>query len=149
LFLFIYDVRVCDPAISEAVNTLIYAAPRTDVAELLQIRDQLAIKYGEEFATAAMENQCEVVNPRVSDHGCPVLEGNTGVHIYMSIDVHSPCVSCFSILIVCLQVVHKLRVQTPETFLVNQYLRETARAYNISWEGDMTTIDTVVYGVRD
>lgn len=57
--------RTCDPAITEAVNTVIYAAPRSEVKELLLVRDQLAAKFGRDFVTNAMENKDESVNPRV------------------------------------------------------------------------------------
>ena len=57
--------RNCDPAIIEAVNTVIYAAPRSEVKELLLVRDQLAAKFGREFVSNAMENKDESVNPRV------------------------------------------------------------------------------------
>ncbi|KAI9136772.1 regulator of Vps4 activity in the MVB pathway-domain-containing protein [Paraphysoderma sedebokerense] len=61
----IESMSACDSAISEAVNTLIYAAPRSEVKELHMVRDQLISKYGRDFAAAAMENRNEVVNPRV------------------------------------------------------------------------------------
>ncbi|KAJ3107691.1 hypothetical protein HDU96_007823 [Phlyctochytrium bullatum] len=59
------EMRNCDPSISEAVNTIIYAAPRCEVKELLQVRDQLIAKFGKEFGLAAIENTNEVVNPRI------------------------------------------------------------------------------------
>ena len=46
----------CDPGLEEAVKSLIYAAPRTDVKELQQVRMLLCEKYGKEFALVAMEN---------------------------------------------------------------------------------------------
>src|SRR5688572_16079138 len=62
----VWDHRHCDQAIAEAVNTIIYAAPRTEVKELSMVRDQLIMKFGKEFAVAAMENQNDIVNSRVS-----------------------------------------------------------------------------------
>ncbi|RUS12476.1 regulator of Vps4 activity in the MVB pathway-domain-containing protein, partial [Endogone sp. FLAS-F59071] len=89
------QMKNCDPSIAEAVNSIIYATPRTDqVRELSSvcvyyfppfltaghpiffcdllfgrahsdIRDQLAAKFGKEFTVAALENQNDVVNPRV------------------------------------------------------------------------------------
>ena len=58
--------RHCEGPIVEAVNTIIYAAPRSDVKELLDVREQLIIKYGKEFAMAAMDNKHDIVNPRVT-----------------------------------------------------------------------------------
>ena len=58
--------RHCDPAIAEAVNTIIYAAPRADqVKELSHVRDQLIAKFGKEFVINAMENRENCVNPRI------------------------------------------------------------------------------------
>ncbi|KAF9939720.1 hypothetical protein BGZ65_009717 [Modicella reniformis] len=59
------QLRTCDPAIIEAVNTIIYAAPRSEVKELLLVRDQLVAKFGRDFAANAMENRDESVNPRI------------------------------------------------------------------------------------
>lgn len=58
-------LRHCDQAVAEAVNTIIYAAPRTEVKELNVVRDQLIVKFGKDFAVAAMENQNDIVNSRV------------------------------------------------------------------------------------
>ena len=46
---------VCDAGLEEAVKSLIYAAPRTDVKELQNVRTLLVDKYGKEFALQAME----------------------------------------------------------------------------------------------
>ncbi|CAG8958776.1 hypothetical protein HYFRA_00011726 [Hymenoscyphus fraxineus] len=56
---------VCDAGLEEAVKSLIYAAPRTDVKELQQVRALLVDKYGKEFALAAMENSDEKVAEKV------------------------------------------------------------------------------------
>ncbi|KAI9364989.1 regulator of Vps4 activity in the MVB pathway-domain-containing protein [Zopfochytrium polystomum] len=58
------QLRHCDQSISEAVNTLIYAAPRCEVKELTQIQLQLIAKFGKEFGTAALANENDVVNSR-------------------------------------------------------------------------------------
>ncbi|KAH8659220.1 regulator of Vps4 activity in the MVB pathway-domain-containing protein [Tricladium varicosporioides] len=55
----------CDPGLEEAVKSLIYAAPRTDVKELQAVRMLLMEKYGKEFALAAMENSDEKVAEKV------------------------------------------------------------------------------------
>ena len=55
----------CDPGLEEAVKSLIYAAPRTDVKELSQARAILVEKYGKEFALQAMENSDERVSEKV------------------------------------------------------------------------------------
>jgi len=89
--------RECPPDIKEAVCTVIYAAPRTDVKELGVIREQLISKFGREFAMGSMQNKDNCVNARV---------------------------------------VHKLSIQTPENYLVFQYLNEIAKAYNLDWKAD-------------
>ncbi|KAJ3357782.1 hypothetical protein GGF32_000865 [Allomyces javanicus] len=93
----IESMATCDMAIQEAVHTLIYASPRVDVKELHQVRDQLAAKYGRDFANGALENRSDVVSRRV---------------------------------------IAKLRVQTPDVFLVNQYLNEIAKAYKVDFHID-------------
>ncbi|KUJ16748.1 DUF292-domain-containing protein [Mollisia scopiformis] len=55
----------CDAGLEEAVKSLIYAAPRTDVKELQTVRALLCDKYGKEFALAAMENTDEKVSEKV------------------------------------------------------------------------------------
>ncbi|KNC99974.1 uncharacterized protein SPPG_05349 [Spizellomyces punctatus DAOM BR117] len=90
------SMKHCDQAIAEAVNTIIYAAPRMEVKELNSVRDQVIMKFGKDFAMAAMENQNDIVNSRI---------------------------------------VHKLKVQTPDPVLVNQYLKTIAKAYNVQWDG--------------
>jgi vacuolar protein sorting-associated protein IST1 len=47
----------CDPGLEEAVCSVIYAAPRTEVKELQTVRALLVDRFGKEFAMAAMENQ--------------------------------------------------------------------------------------------
>lgn len=64
--------KYCDQAINEAVNTIIYAAPRgilcvhvAGVKELCDVRDQFINKFGKEFAICASNNTNDVVNERV------------------------------------------------------------------------------------
>jgi vacuolar protein sorting-associated protein IST1 len=46
-----------DPALEEAVRSLIYAAPRTDIKELHQTRNLLVEKFGKDVALASMEGE--------------------------------------------------------------------------------------------
>ncbi|KAI3332020.1 DUF292-domain-containing protein [Xylariaceae sp. AK1471] len=46
----------CDPGLEEAVKSIIYAAPKTEIKELQQVRALFAEKFGKEFVLAAMEN---------------------------------------------------------------------------------------------
>ncbi|KAK9466151.1 regulator of Vps4 activity in the MVB pathway-domain-containing protein [Lipomyces arxii] len=57
--------RDCDPSLVEAVKSIIYSAPRTDVKELVQVRDIFIMKYGKEFARDAIDSPETSVAPRV------------------------------------------------------------------------------------
>ncbi|CAG8600112.1 1450_t:CDS:2 [Ambispora leptoticha] len=104
----IEQMKQCDPGIQEAVYTLIYAAPRSEIKELNMVRDQLISKYGKEFALTAIDNKDNCVNDRV---------------------------------------VHKLKVLTPDRYLVNSYLEEIAKSYNVNWTPDPS--DERVLGLDD
>ncbi|EPQ60114.1 DUF292-domain-containing protein [Gloeophyllum trabeum ATCC 11539] len=54
-----------DPGVSEAVCSIIYAAPRTELKELHVLRDLLMHKYGREFSLGVMENRDNCVSDRV------------------------------------------------------------------------------------
>lgn len=47
----------CDAGLEEAVKSIIYAAPRTEIKELQAARQLLVEKYGKDFALEAMENK--------------------------------------------------------------------------------------------
>ncbi|KAI1351421.1 regulator of Vps4 activity in the MVB pathway-domain-containing protein [Xylaria sp. FL0043] len=55
----------CDPGLEEAVKSIIYAAPRTEIKELQQVRALLAERFGKEFVIAAMENSDGAVSEKV------------------------------------------------------------------------------------
>ncbi|KFA51701.1 hypothetical protein S40293_02730 [Stachybotrys chartarum IBT 40293] len=55
----------CDPGLEEAVKSIIYAAPKTEIKELATVRALLADKYGKEFVLAAMDNRGGKVNDKV------------------------------------------------------------------------------------
>ena len=52
----------CDPGLEEAVQSIVYAAPKTEIKELQTVRGLLAEKFGKEFVVRAMED----VDGRVS-----------------------------------------------------------------------------------
>lgn len=56
---------VCDPGLEEAVKSIMYAAPKTEIKELGTVRTLLAEKYGKEFLMAAMEDVDGKVNGQV------------------------------------------------------------------------------------
>lgn len=55
----------CDPGLEEAVKSIIYAAPKTEIKELQQVRALLVEKFGKEFVMQAMENTDGKVSDRV------------------------------------------------------------------------------------
>ncbi|DAZ92558.1 TPA: hypothetical protein N0F65_012788 [Lagenidium giganteum] len=57
--------RECPYDMREAVCTLIWAANRTEIPELAEVKKQLTKKYGQDFAAAAMRNLDGCVNERV------------------------------------------------------------------------------------
>lgn len=59
------DSPTCDPGLEEAVKSLMYAAPKTEIKELHQVRALLAEKFGKEFTLAAMENTDGKVSEKV------------------------------------------------------------------------------------
>lgn len=59
------EAKECDPGLEEAIKSLIYAAPRTEVKELQQARALLVEKYGKDFALQAIENSDGKVAERV------------------------------------------------------------------------------------
>jgi vacuolar protein sorting-associated protein IST1 len=57
--------KECPPDLISSVSTLIYAAPRIDIPELVTIRKQFRAKYGKKFEEDAMNNARGVLNERV------------------------------------------------------------------------------------
>ncbi|KAK4157259.1 regulator of Vps4 activity in the MVB pathway-domain-containing protein [Chaetomidium leptoderma] len=55
----------CDPGLEEAVKSILYAAPKTEIKELQQVRALLADKFGKDFVLQAMENTDAKVSERV------------------------------------------------------------------------------------
>ncbi|KAI0969900.1 DUF292-domain-containing protein [Xylaria arbuscula] len=55
----------CDPGLEEAVKSIIYAAPRTEIKELQQVRTLLAERFGKEFVMVAMDNSDGGVSEKV------------------------------------------------------------------------------------
>ena len=63
----VQQMKTLDEGLAEAISSLIWAAPRlqTDIAELKIIADQLAVKYGKQYALAARENALNSVNEKL------------------------------------------------------------------------------------
>ncbi|KAM4056861.1 regulator of vps4 activity in the MVB pathway domain-containing protein [Hirsutella rhossiliensis] len=56
---------VCDPGLEEAIKSILYAAPKTEIKELGTVRVLLGDKYGKEFVMQAMDNSDGKVNEKV------------------------------------------------------------------------------------
>lgn len=59
------DAPTCDPGLEEAAKSIIYAAPKTEIKELQQVRLLFAEKFGKEFAMTATENTDGKVSEKV------------------------------------------------------------------------------------
>ncbi|KAJ1333379.1 vacuolar protein sorting-associated protein IST1 [Microdochium nivale] len=59
------DSPTCDPGLEEAVKSIIYAAPKTEIKELQTVRVLLAEKFGKEFVLSAMDNSGGGVSDKV------------------------------------------------------------------------------------
>mmetsp|Transcript_25689 Transcript_25689/g.60218 ORF Transcript_25689/g.60218 Transcript_25689/m.60218 type:complete len:315 (-) Transcript_25689:196-1140(-) len=57
--------KECPPDLISCISTLMYAAPRVDIPELLVIRKQFTAKYGKKFDENAMGNIGGILNERV------------------------------------------------------------------------------------
>ncbi|KAH9891419.1 DUF292-domain-containing protein [Xylariomycetidae sp. FL2044] len=55
----------CDPGLEEPVKSIIYAAPKTEIKELQQVRVLLAEKFGKDFVLTTMENSDGKVSEKV------------------------------------------------------------------------------------
>ncbi|VDO93616.1 unnamed protein product [Soboliphyme baturini] len=63
----IQQMKTLDEGLEEAINTILWAAPRlqTEVPELKVISDQLTAKYGKPFSEACRSNQFAKVNQKL------------------------------------------------------------------------------------
>ena len=59
------ESRECDPGLEEPVKSLIYAAHRSEVKELVTLRQMFAHKYGKQFEADALEDVEGKVNAKV------------------------------------------------------------------------------------
>lgn len=59
------ESRECDPGLEEAVKTIIYAAPRTEIKELTVIREIFVAKFGKEFALEVIEHPAQYVQEKI------------------------------------------------------------------------------------
>eukprot|EP01064_Diplonema_japonicum_P027321 TRINITY_DN3931_c2_g1_i2.p1 TRINITY_DN3931_c2_g1~~TRINITY_DN3931_c2_g1_i2.p1 ORF type:complete len:270 (+),score=51.58 TRINITY_DN3931_c2_g1_i2:79-888(+) len=66
--LLLNESRSCPPDLKESLSTIVWACPRTDgVSELIAIRKQIMLKYGQQWIEMANDNAERAVNQRVAD----------------------------------------------------------------------------------
>ncbi|XP_058799784.1 IST1 homolog [Phymastichus coffea] len=95
----IQQMKTLDDGLSEAISTIIWAAPRlqTDVQEMKVIADILTAKYGRQYTDACREEALQTISEKLK---------------------------------------HKMSVQSPSKLLVEKYLIEIAKNYNVEYEPD-------------
>ena len=59
------DGSTPDPGLEEAIVSILYATPRTEIKELINVRNLLVEKYGREYALGASEDREGIVPDRV------------------------------------------------------------------------------------
>ncbi|XP_014220086.1 IST1 homolog [Trichogramma pretiosum] len=95
----IQQMKTLDDGLSEAISTILWAAPRmqTDVQEMKVISDILTAKYGKPYTDACREEALQTISEKLK---------------------------------------HKMSVQSPSKVLVEKYLIEIAKIYNVEYEPD-------------
>mmetsp|Transcript_3913 Transcript_3913/g.3796 ORF Transcript_3913/g.3796 Transcript_3913/m.3796 type:complete len:267 (+) Transcript_3913:19-819(+) len=73
----------CDPGLKEAVHSIIYSAPSTELKELTTIRDMLVLKYGVEFGKNAMNNEDGAVPQKIITRCQIEAPSETLVNLYL------------------------------------------------------------------
>lgn len=73
----------CDPGLKEAVHSIIYSAPSTELKELTTIRDMLVLKYGVEFGKNAMNNEDGAVPQKIVTRCQIEAPSETLVNLYL------------------------------------------------------------------
>ncbi|KAK8051906.1 hypothetical protein PG993_003291 [Apiospora rasikravindrae] len=59
------ETQQCDPGLEEAVKSIIFAAPKTEIKELQAVRLLFGEKFGKEFVMTATENTDDKVSEKV------------------------------------------------------------------------------------
>lgn len=59
------ESRECDPGLEEPIKSLMYSAHRSEVKELVTLRQMFTHKYGKQFEADALDNVDEKVNAKV------------------------------------------------------------------------------------
>ena len=118
-----------DPGLDEAIATLIWSAPRisNDILEFKIIGEILSSKYGKNYAEACRTDKTKNVNEKVS-------------FLYDSIDISI-------IFFYCIKVKKRLGIEPPSKMLVEQYLIEIAKNFNINYVPDPSVMLVSVFKI--
>ena len=95
--------RNVDPGLEEAISSILWAGPRLAamVPELKSICEQLALKYGKDYAESCKEDKKDTISEKLK---------------------------------------HRLGVESPTKLLVEKYLIEIAKNFNVEYEPDEKVI---------
>ncbi|KAK6640460.1 hypothetical protein RUM44_012154 [Polyplax serrata] len=93
------QMKTVDPALEEAISSILWAGPRLAamVPELKSICEQLALKYGKDYAEKCKEEKKDTISEKLK---------------------------------------HRLGVETPTKVLIEKYLIEIAKNFNVTYEPD-------------
>jgi vacuolar protein sorting-associated protein IST1 len=92
-----------DPGVEESVNIIIFAAPRVEIKELADVRDQFSVKFGKDY--------CKQIQDNVGNRKIIEING-LGVNP---------------------RVVHNLAISAIDKSLVSGYLNNIAEHYEIDY----------------
>ncbi|KAL0485034.1 hypothetical protein AKO1_003747 [Acrasis kona] len=79
----IVDSQNCPPDIKGDVHTVVYASSRVDVPELNNVKDQIALKFGQKFVERALNDRDLVVDRRVIAKLKPITSSDSNVEKYI------------------------------------------------------------------
>lgn len=77
------DKKECDPGLEEAVKTIIYSAPHTDIKEMHSVRDLLIHKFGAEFARSAIDNEDDIIPVKITKRTAVEAPSTELVSLYL------------------------------------------------------------------
>ncbi|GMM35992.1 Ist1 protein [Saccharomycopsis crataegensis] len=75
--------KECDPGLEEAVKTIIYAAPHSEIKELMNVKDILGHRFGPEFYQAGINNTDDIVPKKVVDRVIVKAPSSELVSLYL------------------------------------------------------------------
>ncbi|XP_035868042.1 IST1 homolog isoform X2 [Phyllostomus discolor] len=154
----IQTTQELDSGLAESVSTLIWAAPRlqSEVPELKIVSNQLCAKYSQEYGRLCRTSEIGTVSPRVVPFPKTHIFRNqedweklSKLKTYNSVQSERCVEVIFALELMC-----KLNVDTLPQVLVEQYLIEIAKNYNVPYKSQATIMaeapaDLVSVGFTD